>query len=83
MIRKTFLGFFRIVKRYNFVADNLAAFMAFAGDDQHIVFAQLADARLYRLRAVADFQQVQGRACKRPESPAGFDPVLHASDCRR
>ena len=52
-----------IAERHNSVADDLAGFMALAGDQQDVAGTQLGDRRADRLAAVAD---LDGAAARRP-----------------
>ena len=61
-------------------ADNLAGFMAFAGDDENIAAAQFGDSRRDRLAAVADLDRVRRRGEDRAADLRGR---ARCADCRR
>ena len=69
-----------VAERQRLVADNLAGFVALAGDQQHVALAQLGDAAGNRLAAVADLDragrgfQDRARECR---------PAARCADCRR
>src|ERR1041385_499922 len=49
-----------IGERQNFAADDLAGFVALAGNQQHVTAFELADATADRLGAIADFSRALG-----------------------
>src|SRR3546814_13252579 len=52
-----------LIERKNIVADDLAMFMALAGDNQHVTLLQLADTHLNRFGAFPGFLNLTaGRA---------------------
>ena len=50
-----------IAERQHLLADDLAGFMALAGDQQHVAAAKLGDRRADRLAAVADLDRARRR----------------------
>ena len=69
-------GHQHVVERQHLVADDLAGFMAFPGDDENIAATQLSNRGANSLAALADFDGVRrggdARIFERIQTPADF-----------